>query len=76
MNDELERLRDVIRALVVEHRANTDWSEAMSLRREMEPTKESIRQMRRLFGILKDCKKTTDGALARLAEVNPELVSG
>ena len=76
MNDELERLRDVVRALVAERRAHNVWSETMDLRREMKPTEESIREMRRLFGIFANCEKTTDVALARLGEVNPDLVSG
>lgn len=78
MNDELERLRDVVRALVAERRAFTVWSETMNLRRskELKPTEESIQEMRRLATIHFDRKRDLDAALARLAEVNPELVNG
>jgi hypothetical protein len=74
MNDELERLREVVRALVAERRADKEWSETLDLRREkkFQPTEESVREMRRLADIAFNCRKETDIALAMLAELGTE----
>lgn len=78
MDSELELLHDVVRALVAERRAGDTWSAAMNALRAAggERTPDCIREMRRLFSIAFEGKKATDQALARLAEVNPELVDG
>ena len=78
MNDELELLRAVARALTTERRADAVWSRTLRAQQAAggEPTRDSIREMRGLGDIAFKCKKATDEAVARLAEVNPELVSG
>ena len=78
MGNELELLRDVVRALVAERRAFTGWSDTMNLRQtnRLAPTEESIQEVQRLSDILFDRKRELDAALARLAEANPELVNG
>ena len=78
MNDELDRLRDVVRALVAASRsweAFSTWMNGRMQRREVR-TEESIREAHRLSGVHRDREKDLDRALARLAEVNPELVAG
>jgi hypothetical protein len=78
--NELELLRDVVRAYVAERRADAEWSTPMRERLDRcdrtRPTEESIAQMRRLAGVLKDRQEDLDRAIALLAEVNPELVAG
>jgi hypothetical protein len=78
MNDELERLRDVVRALVAERRAGSKWHTTMAGRmgRGEKPTEESIQMMRGLADAHYACQQATDAALARVGEVNPELVNG
>jgi hypothetical protein len=78
MNDELERLRDVVRALVAESQAWTAFYSRMVSRmgKGLTPTEESIREAHRISGIVEDRKRDLDQAMARLAEVNPELVAG
>jgi hypothetical protein len=78
MNDELERLRDVVRALVAESQAWTAFNTRLLGRmgRGLAPTEESIREAHRFSGAVEDSKRDLDQAMARLAEVNPELVAG
>ena len=75
MNDELELLRDVVRALVAERRARAEWSRALSPDGK-KPTKDQIDAAAPLHLKVGDCRTAIDQALGRLAEVNPELVNG
>ena len=78
MNDELERLRDVVRALVAQSQsweAFCTWMHGRMERRE-ERTEATIRETRRLSDVHHDRQKDLDRAIALLAEVNPELVAG
>jgi hypothetical protein len=74
--DELDLLRDVVRALVAERRARAEWLELVRQWREtgQEPPNEAVDAGLRAVFI--DNRGALDRALARLAEVNPGLVNG
>jgi hypothetical protein len=78
MNDELQLLRDVVRAFVAQRRAMAFASEVMKRRQETgeRPSDETIAKMRELSSAYRDLENALERALARLAEVNPELVNG
>lgn len=78
MNDELERLREVVRALVAASQSWEAFSTWMSARIESkaERTEETAREARRLSGVHTEHQKDLERAVARLGEVNPELVAG
>jgi hypothetical protein len=78
LNDELERLRDVVRALVAHRAAFAKWADAMN--KKAEPgvvfTDEVGREQLRTGSIVAARRDDLERALARLAEVNPALVAG
>jgi hypothetical protein len=77
MNDELERLRDVARALVAESQA---WAAQMGHLADQRAQGlfdiVGDREAARLGRLILDRTWDLDQAMARLAEVNPELVTG
>jgi hypothetical protein len=78
MNDELERLRDVVRALVTQRRAFAFVSDVMKRRMETgeRPPQETQTKVGRTAATYHEHTAALERALARLAEVNPELVNG
>ena len=78
MNEELERLRDVVRALVAHRAAFAKWAEAMNKKAEpgVDFTDEVGREQLRTGAVLSARRDDLERALARLADVNPELVAG
>jgi hypothetical protein len=76
MNDELNQLRVVVRAVVAERHAYAIWSERVDAKiwSDDQPTPESIQEMRRLSNNIALHKQATDAALAKLAQIAPELV--
>lgn len=77
INDELERLRDVVRAYLAERRAWNEWSAPMTERLNRgdrsPPTDEMIQQQRQRADILKAHQDRLASALDRLRDVNPGL---
>jgi hypothetical protein len=77
MDNELECLRAVVRAVVAERQASARCFEhAMQEQRARgdQPGHDPTEALRRLTAALADCRGAVDAALARLAEVAPETV--
>jgi hypothetical protein len=77
MNDELHRLRAVVRAYLAERRAWNEWSAPMRDRLDRgdrsPPSVERIQQLLRRSEVLKSRQDDLTNALDRLREVAPEL---
>jgi hypothetical protein len=77
IGDELERLRDVIRAYLAERRAWDEWSAPMRERLDRgdrsPPSAEFVREQRHLADILKARQEELACALDLLREVAPVL---
>lgn len=79
MDDELERLRAVVRALLAERRAWDEFKSHMSARIERKreagehPSEESVKFVRGLSDIVRDRKADLEQALDRLRELAPDL---
>jgi hypothetical protein len=74
MDDEFDRMRNVVRALAAKRQS---WSASFEFgkeRRGKPPTEETIAQSRRLMRIHIASEKALAASLARLAEVSPKLV--
>ena len=79
MNDELERLRDVARAAAAHMRAEDEHDSflfGLRIRPEDEWAPDEVEQLHRLSLATVDRAQELIQALARLAEVSPELVGG
>jgi len=76
MNDELERLRDVVRALVAHRAAFAKWADAMNKKAEpgVDFTDEVGQEQLRTGSVLQRRSKDLEQALARLREVAPGLL--
>ncbi|HJZ92778.1 MAG TPA: hypothetical protein VKE40_18030 [Gemmataceae bacterium] len=76
MDEELERLRDVVRALVAQRAAFANWAHAMN--KKSKPgaafTDDVGREMVRTTSVLDARQDDLERALARLAEVAPDLL--
>jgi hypothetical protein len=77
MDDERDRLRNLVRTLAAEAQTWSAFHEFMNERRKigMPPTEESISEARRVTGLHTICETAVVKALARLAEVPPGLVA-
>jgi hypothetical protein len=78
MNDELDRLRDVARALVAESQAWAAYTGHIidRMAKGMTPAEAGDREAHRLALASNGRTRELDQAMARLAETNPELVAG